>query len=57
MTADHSSYEELASARRGAPDYREGHAEAQRAHLIGQAVRDRRLALGLSQVEQPPAPA
>ena len=51
MTADHSSYEELASARRGSPDYSEGHAEAQRAYLIGQAVRDRRLALGLSQVE------
>jgi hypothetical protein len=30
---------------------REGYAEAQRAFLIGQAVRDRRLALGLSQVE------
>jgi hypothetical protein len=43
MTADHSSYEELASARRGTPDYREGYAEAQRAYLIGQAVRDRRL--------------
>jgi hypothetical protein len=42
MTADHSSYEELASARRGTPDYREGYAEAQRAYLIGQAVRDRR---------------
>ena len=41
----------LASAQRGSPDYREGHAEAQRAYLIGQAVRDRRLALGLSQVE------
>src|SRR5580698_1956934 len=51
MTADHSSYEELASARRGTPDYREGYAQAQRAYLIGQAVRDRRLALGLSQVE------
>jgi ribosome-binding protein aMBF1 (putative translation factor) len=51
MTADHSSYDELASARRGTPDYREDYAEAQRAYLIGQAVRDRRLALGLSQVE------
>jgi ribosome-binding protein aMBF1 (putative translation factor) len=51
MTADHSSYEEVASARRDNPDYREGYAEAQRAYLIGQAVRDRRLALGLSQVE------
>lgn len=51
MTADHSSYGKLASARRGTPDYRDGYAEAQRAYLIGQAVRDRRLALGLSQVE------
>ncbi|SRR6266567_2010213 len=51
MTADHSSYEEAASARRGGPDYREGYAEAQRAYLIGQAVRERRLALGFSQVE------
>jgi len=48
---DHSSYQELASARRGSPDYRESHAEAQRAYLIGQAIRERRLALGLSQVE------
>jgi HTH-type transcriptional regulator/antitoxin HipB len=51
MTADHSSYEELASARRNRADYREGYAEAQRAYLIGRAVRERRLALGLSQVE------
>ena len=51
MTASHSSYEELASARRASPGYREGHAEAQRAYLIGRAVRERRLALGLSQVE------
>jgi ribosome-binding protein aMBF1 (putative translation factor) len=51
MTADHSSYDALARARRGTPDYRDGYAEAQRAYLIGQAVRDRRLALGLSQVE------
>jgi ribosome-binding protein aMBF1 (putative translation factor) len=51
MTTDHSSYAELAGARRDSPDYREGYAEAQRAYLIGRAVRDRRLALGLSQVE------
>jgi len=51
MTADHTSYEELASQRRGSNEYREGHAEAQRAYLIGQAVRERRLVLGLSQVE------
>jgi ribosome-binding protein aMBF1 (putative translation factor) len=51
MTADHSSYDALARARRGTPDYREGYAEAQRAYLIGQAVRERRLALRLSQVE------
>jgi len=37
--------------RRDSDDYREGYAEARRAFLIGQAVRERRLALGLSQVE------
>jgi ribosome-binding protein aMBF1 (putative translation factor) len=51
MTSDHSSYEELARGRRDSMDYREGYAEAQRAFVIGQAVRERRLALGLSQVE------
>ena len=51
MTADHSSYEQLAAERRHSADYREGHAEAQRGYLIGQAVRDRRISLGLSQVE------
>ena len=51
MTSSHTSYEELASQRRDSDDYRQGHAEAQRAYLIGKAVRDRRLALGLSQVE------
>jgi ribosome-binding protein aMBF1 (putative translation factor) len=51
MTEAHSSYEELAQPRRNSQEYREGYAEARRAHLIGQAVRNRRLALGLSQVE------
>ena len=51
MTARHSSYEELAAGRRDSDEYREGYAEARRAFLIGQAVRERRLALGLSQVE------
>jgi ribosome-binding protein aMBF1 (putative translation factor) len=51
MTAEHSSYEELARSRRKSDEYREGYAEAGRAFLIGQAVRERRLALGLSQVE------
>ena len=51
MTAEHTSYEQLATQRRHSADYREGYAEARRAYLIGQAVRDRRLALGLSQVE------
>ena len=36
---------------KGSAEYREGHAEARRAFLIGQAVRERRLALGLSQTE------
>lgn len=51
MTNDHTSYDKLARGRRDSAEYREGYAEARRAFLIGQAVRDRRLALGLSQVE------
>ena len=51
MTTDHSSYDDLARERRSSEEYREGYAEAQRAFLIGQAVRERRLALGLSQTE------
>jgi ribosome-binding protein aMBF1 (putative translation factor) len=51
MTAEHSSYEGLARQRRSGDEYREGHAEARRAFLIGRAVRERRLALGLSQAE------
>jgi ribosome-binding protein aMBF1 (putative translation factor) len=52
MTAPHSSYEELAAQRRDSDEYREGYAEeARRAFFIGHAVRERRLALGLSQVE------
>ncbi len=51
MTSSHTSYEELASQHRDSDEYRQGHAEAQRAYLIGKAVRDRRLALGLSQIE------
>ncbi len=51
MTAEHSSYKELAHTRRENDEYRQGYAEARRAFLIGQAVRERRLALGLSQVE------
>jgi ribosome-binding protein aMBF1 (putative translation factor) len=51
MTEAHSSCEELAQPRRGSQEYQEGYAEAQRAYLIGQAVRGRRLELGLSQVE------
>jgi ribosome-binding protein aMBF1 (putative translation factor) len=47
----HASYEDIARTRRSTPGYREGHAEAELAHRIGQAVRDRRLALGLSQAE------
>jgi ribosome-binding protein aMBF1 (putative translation factor) len=51
MTTEHSPYEEVARPRRTSAEYREGYAEARRAFLIGQAVRERRLALGLSQVE------
>ena len=51
MTDEHTAYEELAGDRRGSEQYRQGYAEGRRAFLIGQAVRERRLALGLSQVE------
>ena len=51
MSGDHTSYEQLARQRRDSADYREGYAEAQRGHLIGRAVRKRRLTLGLSQTE------
>jgi hypothetical protein len=37
----------MARDRRDRPDFREGNVEAQQAYLIGQAVRARRLALGL----------
>jgi ribosome-binding protein aMBF1 (putative translation factor) len=51
MTDEHTAYEELARDRRGSQEYRQGYAEARRAFLIGQAVRERRLSLGLSQIE------
>jgi ribosome-binding protein aMBF1 (putative translation factor) len=51
MTSGHSDYEALARDRRGSQEYRRGYAEAGRAFVIGQAVRERRLALGLSQTE------
>jgi ribosome-binding protein aMBF1 (putative translation factor) len=51
MTDEHIAYEELARERRGSEEYRQGYVEARRAFLIGQAVRERRLALGLSQTE------
>ncbi len=51
MTGGHASYEQIAARRRHSAEYREGYAEAERAFLIGMAVRERRLALGLSQVE------
>lgn len=49
MTARHCCFEEFAAQRRDSGQYREGYAAARRAFLIGQAVRERRLALGLSQ--------
>lgn len=49
MTTRHDSYEKI--ARRGSAEYRAGYEEARRAFLIGQAVRERRLTLGLSQTE------
>jgi ribosome-binding protein aMBF1 (putative translation factor) len=51
MTASHESYEDFARQRRANVGYRQGYAEGQRAFLIGQAVRERRFDLGLSQSE------
>lgn len=51
MVDRHSSYDEVVRSRRGAAEFREGFDEARRAFLIGAAVRERRLALGLTQVE------
>lgn len=51
MSASHDSYEDHARARRSSDGYRHGYAEAQRAYLIGCAVRERRQELGLSQTE------
>jgi DNA-binding XRE family transcriptional regulator len=50
MTVDHVPDEGPAD-RRSTQEYREGYAEARRAFVIGQAVRERRLALGLSQTD------
>ena len=49
MSGKHNSYEQIARTRRGSAGYREGYDEARRVFLI--AVRERRLALGLSQTE------
>lgn len=49
MSDEHVVYEDVAAARRATAGYREGYDEARRAFLIGQAIQDRRLALGLSQ--------
>jgi ribosome-binding protein aMBF1 (putative translation factor) len=51
VSTDHVSYEEIARTRRSSAEYREGYAEAHRAFVIGQTVRERRVALGLSQTE------
>ena len=50
-TETHASYEDIAAGRRGSADYHEGYAEAELAFRIGAAVRERRLALSLSQTE------
>jgi ribosome-binding protein aMBF1 (putative translation factor) len=51
MSTDHSSYEDVARQRRDSAEYRQGYDEARRAFMIGQAIRERRLALGLSQTQ------
>jgi hypothetical protein len=44
MNSDHTSYQDLASPRRGSDHYRQDQAEAERACLFGRVVRERRLA-------------
>ena len=44
----HPSYEDIASSRLDSAQYREGCSEAELAFRIGLAVRERRIALGLS---------
>jgi ribosome-binding protein aMBF1 (putative translation factor) len=51
MSGQHDSYEEIVRVRRGSVEFREGFDEARRAYLIGKAVHERRVALGLTQVE------
>jgi hypothetical protein len=51
MTADHSSYDDLARERRDSADYRDGYAEAQRAaFLVGHMI-----SLSLTARLRPPA--
>jgi ribosome-binding protein aMBF1 (putative translation factor) len=51
VSTNHVFYEDIARTRRSSAEYREGYAEAHRAFVIGQAVHERRVALGLSQTE------
>ncbi|MCL2467361.1 MAG: helix-turn-helix transcriptional regulator [Micrococcales bacterium] len=51
MNPQHDSYEQVARARRGTAEYREGYDEARRAFMLGQLVRQRRLEQELSQSE------
>jgi hypothetical protein len=51
MSTEHRSYEQTARRRCGNAQFGEGYEQGRRAFLIGQLVRDRRLALGLFQTE------
>lgn len=51
MNTAHSSYDDVVANRRESAEFRSGYDEARRAYLIGKAVREQRLALGLTQVE------
>jgi ribosome-binding protein aMBF1 (putative translation factor) len=51
VSTNHASYEDIARKRRGSAEYRAGFAEARHAFAIGQAVRERRVTLELSQTE------
>ena len=51
LTNAHTPYEEVASIRRDSPQSRKGYSEAGHASRIGLAIRERRIALNLSQAE------
>lgn len=51
MAVEHDRWDDIMAAKRQEPEFQEAYEEARRAYELGKAVRERRLALGLSQVE------